>query len=323
MESSRDTGEQQGQRAGPRGQAQGTNPQQQAQGTRPVNPFAPALVQAPVQLRQGGTDIAEEGKDPYVEVPSFNTIWGGDPRYDVEEPTSDRDLAEINERIQAIRKLQEERRKGNRGFKLAEKPERVPSIRSLNQGAFEQLNPIIAQRYRNKLTRGLFTLGDLYYQESGTNFYLPLKQLKYYPRYPDTPERPPFYLRPLFNRWCDQYAVCVGLLPAAWFVEYLTRPGTRPKDYLVVDMREAGPHPGLGTFEPLEGKIYNIPFPGTMGLMDDPQIEAMSNLVTKGQGEHGLITEEGARVMEEIKRAKVRFGEWKVKHGGLNASIMA
>ncbi|KAJ6258549.1 hypothetical protein Dda_6593 [Drechslerella dactyloides] len=186
---------------------------------------------------------------------------------------------------------------------------RVPSGRGRSTVANSAMNSrgevrTIAQfgASRDSLTEGF----PPYYQERLSGRIRRLRQLDYDAEINKTLLNP--LLAPAWRviRIFAEEGVRIGRVTAAALYDYITRPGIRPRNYIIIDMR--GDDPEIvridSALQQAQGRVRTIPFAADRSQLTDEQIRAL------GRGEplsDDFCDREAARIFQEVANSDVEF----------------
>ncbi|KAF3922947.1 hypothetical protein ABW20_dc0101716 [Dactylellina cionopaga] len=106
-----------------------------------------------------------------------------------------------------------------------------------------------------------------YYRQRGTNNVLAVKKLKYDKHFSDAPNNGSNFVPISTLRRFRNNGVYVGRVTPAQLYEYITRPGIRPTDYIIVDTRGEDGDVRLDSLEQVQGRVRVIPFHSNRAIL--------------------------------------------------------
>ncbi|KAK6337826.1 hypothetical protein TWF696_001305 [Orbilia brochopaga] len=199
-------------------------------------------------------------------------------------------------------------------FGIGDTEERFPSGGRIPSGRISSTVANTALNSRGEVrtiapigaSRDSLSEGVQYYQERLTGRIRPLRQLEYDPEINRSLLNP--LLAPAWRviRVFAEQGVHIGRIRAPELYDYITRPGIRPRNYLILDMR--GDDPDIVRMDNMmreaEGQVRTIPFSADRSQLTDDQIRAL------GRGEalsDDFCDREAVRVFQEIANSDVEY----------------
>ncbi|EPS45936.1 hypothetical protein H072_103 [Dactylellina haptotyla CBS 200.50] len=129
-----------------------------------------------------------------------------------------------------------------------------------------------------------------FYRERGTNRIVPVRQLEYDDNFTDRPMTWSTVGAHQTLAAFRRRGVAVGRVTAAQLYDYITRPGIRPTDYVIIDTRGDDGEVRLDTLEQVQGRVRVIPFSEDRAKLTDAEVEQMSRMEPLSDSECDLKT---------------------------------
>ncbi|KAK6531727.1 hypothetical protein TWF694_002902 [Orbilia ellipsospora] len=273
-----------------------------------INPFAPAYVQAPRQYTyHPSNDRIEEEEEEEKKMPdpsqqSFrpDQAYYHNPNLQVGtedvEIDSDRDYLEGTNEFE-FDYTETEEDQINPGRKPS--GQRSGQLSSRLSGSNQEFDIHGASRVNS------FSNNPQFYRERGTNRLVRVRQLEYDEYFTDKPMTFPtvgaYNTLAAFQR----RGVKVGRVTARQLYEYITRPGIRPTNYLILDARgEVGSVRLDAEMEQARGRVRVVPLSEGRSKLTDEEVEQLARLEPLSDSK---CDEQIVKVLELIKNSNVEI----------------
>ncbi|KAK6339661.1 hypothetical protein TWF718_009056 [Orbilia javanica] len=150
----------------------------------------------------------------------------------------------------------------------------------------------------HSLTRDLMSSGPQSYVRRSDNSIQPLRQLRYVERATATDVG--FGASLALAAW-SRFGGETGAVTAEDFYAYITRPGVRPTDYLIIDTRAEGGRTRLSNIEQAMDRVHVIPYSSDKCMFTAQEFTSMRDGVPASQAECDTIAPEIARTIENSR----------------------